>query len=279
MSLSDPNFWAAMLGGGIIGAIISALATIFFGARWVERSRLKREHSMKLVTEALRPWTDHWRRYCEFGAVYSTEKDGFVERLPEDPWDLELFDVLLEHLLKEYPQVLKAWRDLTQAVIAHNRDRASFSNVIKDQLEMSTMLPQYNPSVKQRAPEEYVIPENVADQVYHALRYEIINRSDWLGELKLQRVQESNKRSSNEVWMGNVRLARSKNVDRLKSLILLVEEMIRAPEKKLQVELFVEEEDQSIPAKAEDFRSVGAELAKRVELGNRLKGKCKYCPK
>jgi len=279
MSFNDPNFLAAMLGGGIIGAIISALTTIFFGARWVERSRLKREHSTKLVAGALRPWMNHWRRYCEFGAVYSAKKDEFVERIPKNPWNLELFDALLQHLLTQYPEVLDAWNHLTNVVIAHNRNRASFCNTIKDQLEMSSMLPQFNPSAKQQALEEYVIPENVADQVYHALRYEIVNGTNWFGELKLQQVQEHNKRPSNEVWMGSVRLARSKNVDHLKSLITLVEEMIHVSEKKLQVELFVKEEDQSIPAKAENFRSIGAELAKKVELGNCLRGKCKYCPK
>jgi hypothetical protein len=278
MSLSDPDLWAAILGGGIIGAVISALTTIFLGARWVERSRLKREHSMKLVTGALRPWTDHWWRYCEFGAVYSIEKDGFSERLPKDPDNLELFDALKEHLQKEYPQILESWSDLKKAVIAHNKDRACFSDEIRAQLMASIKLLEHYPSLTQRAPEEYVIPENVAEQVYHAMRYEIVNRADWFGEVKLTHVPESDRSLSNLLSMNNVQLAKARNANELSNITSLIKQIIQSPEKKQQMERFVEKEDKIIPAKAKDFEKMVKEVAKRVELGNRLKGKCKYCP-
>src|SRR3990170_184069 len=98
LSLGDSSFWAAVLGGGIIGAIISSLATFFFGERWAEKSRLKREHSVRLVAETLKPWMSQYKRRCVVGAVYSRSDDRLIGHKPEDPVDLPFFDSAKAHL-------------------------------------------------------------------------------------------------------------------------------------------------------------------------------------
>ena len=63
-------FLGAILGGGVIGAIISSLATIFFGERRVETMRRRREHSIKLNDVVLKPWLSKCQDYCKIGAIY-----------------------------------------------------------------------------------------------------------------------------------------------------------------------------------------------------------------
>ena len=57
----------------------------------------------------------------------------------------------------------------------------------------------------------------------------------------------------------------------------LVKQIIESPEKSQRMEKLVKEEDRTIPATAKGFKDMVKRLAKRVGLGNHLKGKCKYC--
>ena len=109
MGIEDPYFWVSMLGGGIVGAVISALATVFFGERWTERQRLRREHSLKLMNEVLKPWLAKVREeYCKTDAEYSHELDKIVGVESKDPTNLEFFDVTKNHLETKYSSLLKA---------------------------------------------------------------------------------------------------------------------------------------------------------------------------
>ena len=88
MSMFDLNFWAAMLGGGIIGALIGAVATIFFGPRWVEKLRMRRFHAEKIEEVVLKPWLANYDKdYCKVSGEYSVKTMSFVPFMPKDPQD------------------------------------------------------------------------------------------------------------------------------------------------------------------------------------------------
>lgn len=125
MGIEDPNFWAAMLGGGIIGAIMSSLTTIFFGERRVEKLRSRREHSSKLMNDVLKPWLSKCSDHCKIGAVYSREVDRLVARKPEDPIDLSFFEFAKSHLNSKYPVIINERNNIK------NRSRRSRAETSK----------------------------------------------------------------------------------------------------------------------------------------------------
>jgi len=119
-------FLGAILGGGIIGAIISSLATVFFGERRVETLRRRRDHSIKLNDGVLKPWISKLQDYCKSGrAIYNHEVTRIVENKPKDPTDSEFFTEAKSHLESNYPAVLKSWEELKQATLSHNEKIAT----------------------------------------------------------------------------------------------------------------------------------------------------------
>lgn len=114
------NFLGAILGGGIIGAIISSLATIFFGERRVETLRRRREHSIKLNDGVLKSWLNKFPDYCKIGAMYDHKAARMVEIEPKDPTDLEFFNEVKDHLESNYLSILKSWEELKHITLSHN---------------------------------------------------------------------------------------------------------------------------------------------------------------
>ena len=113
-------FLSAILGGGIIGAIISSLVTIFFGERRVETLRRRREHSIRLNDDVLKPWLSKLQDYCKVGATYDHKATRMVKIEPKDPTDLEFFNEVKNHLESNYPTILKSWEELKDITLSHN---------------------------------------------------------------------------------------------------------------------------------------------------------------
>jgi len=267
-----------MLGGGIVGAIISALATIFYGERWTEKSRLKREHSMTLVTQTIKPWLDSYLGKCLVGATYSGSDDKFVGYRPQDPVDLPYFDVVKQHFETGYTEILKEWEILQGKIHEHNLEVATFLDKIRTKAVKVTQLKQYHPLFPGEIPEEYIIPENVSDSVHHALRYEIINRRGYFDKPKIYKTQEDG--MFLELRMGTTpKIAKAKDNPELEKIKSLINQLMADHENKQEVKRLIESEDILRTSATTTFDQQMKELIKSVELGNRLKGKCKHCPK
>lgn len=260
-----------------MGATISALATAFFGERWVERSRLKREHSTKLVAETFKPWLGQYKKRCIAGAVYSRSEDKLTGHKPEDPNDLPFFDAARAHLTSGYTEILREWNKYKEDAFRHNVAIAAFMDRIRVQLTESVKLKQYHPHFGEKRPQEYVIPENIARAIYHALIYETRNGEGYFIAPKIQRMQEGNF-TFFELWMSDTRLAKSKGEEKLEKVGSFIKGTIALHENKQEVMRLTEAEDGPLSLLAAYLDMKINELIKYVELGKRLKGKCKYCP-
>jgi hypothetical protein len=183
MSWNDPSFWAALLGGGIISAIISSLVSLLiafrFCLRHVEKERMKREHSMRLMTEGLIPWRDGRGQSCKVGFQYSPETDRIEGMAPEDPKSMVLFGAVKAHLTSAHSEILKAWEDYKLTVLQHNQNVAEFLEGIRKQIASSAELPQYHHLLRQNEPDEYIISVSIAEEIFRWLRYESTSGKDY----------------------------------------------------------------------------------------------------
>ena len=278
MSINDPNFWAAMLGGGIIGAAISAITTIFFGPRWVERSRMRRFHSEKIENDALKPWLAKFDDYSKVSGEYSIEGNLFVPYSPKDPEDLPLFLAAKSHLRSGYSEILESWEQLKEATFNHNHRVAEFLNDVGKLFVESTKLPNYNRKMYGKAPEEFIVSENLANSIYEFLSYENVTGRDYFSRKPhIEDLVEGDKHFC--VLRPHENLAaRSLDKLKIKSIQELFISVLNSNEKKESMKQIMEEEQKNLPIKRKDFEGKLTELIRSIELGNNLRGKCKDCP-
>jgi hypothetical protein len=277
MSFGDPNFWASMLGGGIISAVISALISIFFGERWIEKARMRREHSLKLNKEVFEPWLEKYKEYSKVDVVYSVDNGVLVAFTPQDP-ELEFFNAAKSHLNSKYPHILKDWEDLKTLTYEHNKLIAKFSDDIKALLENSTKLPHYYTKSRGKAPDEYISHENIFKMIYQAISDKI--RTGYESST-YERITPTQERKEFFYVLTDQRgncLVKSRNENEAKDVLFLTKQIIESPEHNQRIECLLEMENKTLQTKRESFENKMKELIASIELGKSLEGKCKFCP-
>jgi len=284
------NFIGAILGGGIIGAIISALATIFYGERRVETLRRRREHSIKLKDEVLKPWLSKVGKYCKIGAVYSYDVHKMVGVEPKDPIDLEFFDVVKNHLETKYADIKKDWEEFKQITSKHNKDLATLQEEIRTLTIKDVKIPAYYSNMRGRSPEEYItidrFVETVYEEMYQRMRIQAQARAEhkvhperkWMiGKPQIEPIIHGEETFHTLAW-GSYRLGISHDEKEIEKFELLINKIIDTPRFKEEVKELIEREDTIYKTQREDFEVKIKEVIKSIELGNVLKGKCRYCP-
>lgn len=279
MSWPDPNFWVSLLGGGLIGAIISAAATIFFGPRWVEKLKLRREHSMKLKDEVLKPWLDKYGEYCKISGEYSIDAKKILPYNPRDPDDLGFFKFASEHIRLKYLEIWRSWEDLKDSTFKHNLSVAEFLNDLNVNLTKGTSLQQYHSHARGKMPDEYILAEGLSDSIYRMIEYELVTGHKYpFKGAKIYSVIESD-RPYYELrpWNDQVGL-RTRDMHEAETMRGLFSELASSVDNEEKVKRLVEAEKKTLPVKRERFEQGLKELIGFIELGNCIKGKCKYCP-
>jgi len=283
MSWNDPNFWAALLGGGIISAIMSSLVSLLiafrFGPRHVEKERIKREHSTTLMVKGLIPWRDGHRLSCPVGFQYSPKTDRIEGRTPEDPKNPVPFDALKAHLASGYHGILGAWEDYKRAVLQHNRKVAEFLEEIRIQIADSAALPQYYPRSNQKTPDEYIIPVKAAEEIYRWLNYESVNREQWNERPRIEPQQGGDGLKWYELKTGRELLAKARDKKKFNSTLSAIDTIRNSTQNRQMVDQFVKTEREELQRKEKQFEDEVNNIIRSIELGNCLKGKCEDCPK
>jgi hypothetical protein len=273
----DPSFWAAMLGGGIVGAVISALATIFYGERRVEMLRLRRKHSEILLDRTLRPWLDKYRQICMIGAEYSSDPDTLVAHEPEES-SLQFFDDIRSHLESKYLDIMKSWEALKEATFEHNKKLAFILEDIRNSILKETILPQYH--CHGREPREYICPERIVEYIYETMAYETHTGEDWFrGKPCVQPLTIGNTMVYQVNWAGCSYFAICRNEDYARKIVHKIIDIVESPEYEQRIRQAVDAEDGIIQPKRIDFEHKMEDLIESIELGNSLRGKCKHCRK
>lgn len=272
------SFIGAILGGGIIGAIISALATIFYGERRVEKLRIRREHSTKINDEVLKKWLENVEEYTKLGAEYSRDTDGMVGIEPKDPMDLDFFDVTQTHLEQKYPGVLKAWEELKHATSEHNKRCANFLEEIRTSIIEEVKMAPYYWKLHGRAPEEHVAVDRFVQSVYQEMEFRSRKNYEWAsGKPQIVPTMTGEKRFFELGW-GSYRLVRSLDEDAVRSAIALIDRIAETPSLMEAMKNQIKNIDTIYRAKRENFEVKLRDVVKSIELGNILEGKCRFCP-
>jgi len=272
------NFIGAILGGGIIGAIISALATIFYGERRVDTLRRRREHSIKLNDEVFKRWLEKVGDYSKIDVAYSKDIGKIVGVEPKDPTDLEFFDVAKSHLESKYPYILKEWEELKHVTLEHNKELAILLEEIRTLTIKELKMPCYYSSLPGRAPEEHITLNRFVECIYKEMEYRVRAEREWLFEKPIiQPVIYGGEKFYELAW-GSYRLVKSRDEKEVGRAILLISQLIETPKFKEEVKNLMKEEDEIYKIKRENFERKIKDLIKSVELGGILKGKCRFCP-
>ena len=267
-----------MLGGGIIGSIISALATKYYGERWVERFRIRRVHSVKINDEVFKIWLDKVKDYINIGSTYSKKTGRMIANEPKDPTDLRFFDEAKSHIEAKYPNILKVWEELKLVTFKHNEKLALVLEELRTAIIREFKMHHYYWSIGAEEPEERIMPDKFAQQIYREIESRAqYNRKWFRGKPRVSPYIAHDEKFFQLEW-GNQRVIRSQNEKKVKDAIPFINQLIdtsRFIEKQKNLAM---EEKEIYTIRLEDFKTKVKEVIKSIELGNLLKGKCRFCP-
>ena len=272
------NFIGAILGGGIIGAIISALATIFFGERRVETLRRRRDHSIKLNDAVLKPWLSKVEEYCKIEAMYSQNNNRMMGVEPKNPTDLEFFDVAIKHLETKYPNILEAWEELKRATSKHNEKLAIVLEEIRSSIIRELKMHCYYYSLGAKEPEEHIKPDKIAQQIYQEIESRAQYKRKWFrGKPRVTPVIISGEKFFRLEWVNNI-LIRSRDEKKVESSIPFINQLMETPKFIKEEKNLTKRKDEVSKIEREDFEAKIKDVIESIDLGNNLKGKCRFCP-
>jgi len=144
---------------------------MFYGERWVEASRRRREHSIRLNDGVFKPWLSKVEEYCKNDAVYFKNSDKMVGVEPKNPTDLEFFDEAKNHLETKYTNILEAWEELKRVTLKHNEKLAIVLEELRTLIIRELKMHCYYWSLGAEEPEEYIKPDRIAQQIYQELEW------------------------------------------------------------------------------------------------------------
>jgi len=278
MGFEGLNSLIGAIAGAIIGAMISSLAVMFYGERWVETLRRRREHSIKLKDDVLKPWLAKIGEYCKIDAVYSRDVDKMVGVEPQDPTDLEFFDVAKSHLESKHPEILKDWEELKHVTFKHNKELATFLEKIRTLTIEELKMPCYYSNLPGEAPEEYIAVNRFVENAYEEVEFSLRTGRKWaIGKPAIRPVTYGNEKFCELEW-GSYRLVKSRNEKEVERARFLIDKIVEKAEFREEVKDLIKKEDQIFKIKRENFEQKIREVIKSIEAGNILKGKCRFCP-
>lgn len=273
------NFIGAILGGGIIGAIISAIVTMRFGERWVETFRIRREHSIKLNEGFLKPWLSKIKEYSKIDAAYSKDSDKMVGVEPEYPTDLNFFDEAKSHLETKYPNVLEAWEELKRVTSQHNEKLAIVLEELRTSIIGELKMHCYYYNLGAEEPAEHIKPDKIAQQVYQEIESRAQYERKWFrGEPRVTPVIIGSLKFFRLEWGNNI-LIRSRDEEKVISSIPFINQLIETPKFNKEEKNLTKRKDEIYKVKRDDFEAKIKEVIESIDLGNILEGKCRHCRK
>lgn len=243
----------------------------------IELTRIRQEHSIKIKDEALKPWLAKVGEYCKIEAVYSKDADRMVGIEPNDPSDLNFFDVAKSHLESKYPDILEAWEDLKRITSELNKELAIILEEIRTLTIKELELPCYYWFLGVEEPEEHIKPDKIAQSIYQEIEWRAPQKRKWMiGKPHVHPVIYGREQFYELEW--RERLMKSRDEEKVKRAILLIDKIVETPKFKEMTEKLTKRKDEIYKTHRETFEAKIKEVIKSIELGNVLKGKCKYCP-
>ncbi len=243
-----------------------------------EKAKLRREHSVKIMEQALKPWLDGSLFYSKLDAEYSPRYDEFVGLEPKDPTNLDFFEFAKSHLESEYPEVLRAWNELKSITSKYNSKLATFLNEIREfTIAFLEMAITYS-GFRGKTPAQYMILDRFVKSVFEEIKYQVYNEIDYfVEEPKIQPVGIGGKTFQQLVWKSYA-LVQSRDIYKAKKAKKIIERLIESPKLREGMRGLLEIEAEILKTRLPNFETKIKDVIKSVELGNQFKGKCRFCP-
>ena len=226
----------------------------------------------------MKPWLSKVEEYCKFEAVYSHNADKMMSTEPKNPTDLEFFDVAIKHLESNYLDIVKAWEELRRVTSELNTELANILEEIRTIVIKELKLPCYYWFSGAEMPEEHIKPDKIAQSIYQEIEWRAPRKRKWVGGAPRSEPVIVSGETFYRLQWGNNTLIRSRDEKKVESSIPLINQLIETPKFKKEVKNLTKRKDEIHKTKREDFEVKIKEVIKSIELGNVLKGKCRYCP-
>jgi len=242
------------------------------------RIEIRREHSMKIKDEALKPWLTNAGNYCKIDTVYSEDADKMVGVEPKDPIDLDFFEFAESHLESKYSDVMNAWEELKRATSEQNKDLAIFMEKIRKLTIKRVKIPFYYSNLRRRVPKEYITLDRFVDSIYTEMKLRSqADGESMIGEPKITPVIIGDEKFHELEW-GGYRLVRSRDEREVELVKFFIKTVIGTPRFRKEVDALIRKEDEKYRMKLDSFETKIKDVIKSIELGKILEGECRFCP-
>jgi len=267
----------------VIGsAVTSFVVAKYYGGRWVEIRRSRMEHSTRLKDGFFKPWLEKVGEYCKIDAQYSKEIGKMVSSKPREPDDLEFHDEAMNHL-KKYEKLLQDWGKLKQITLTLNEELAVLFEEIRvlvvKEIDVPYWCPSYIGDYSGDKPDEYLCPDSFIRSIYDEVYWRIKTaRKQHLANGKITPTIMSEGKKIYFLGHGSGDFASSPNEELMKKTQQLFSGFIEDEEYRERIKAFLDKQRETYDKELEKVKQNIREIIKSIELGNIIKGKCRYCP-
>lgn len=257
-------------------AVTSFLVAKYYGERWVEVRRNRNDHSIRLKDDFLKPWLDKIEEFCKVDARYSTEIGEMVPLEPQEANDLKFYDEARSHL-ETYKHLIKDWNSLKQNTLELNKELAIFFEETRVLIKKKIDLPYYCRGYYGDEPDEYICPDTFIRAIFDEILYRIeTGRKQFVGNGTIVPTIYGEKKIYHLRW-SYIDLARSPDEELMKKTQQFLSKSIEDEGYRKRIKTFMAKKE-TYDKELEKVKQDISDIIKSIELGNIIKGKCRYCP-
>ena len=191
---------------------------------------------------------------------------------------MDFFDVAKSHLESAYPDVFRTWNELKSLISEHNRKLAILLNVINDLTTISLHMPITYSRAPGKRPTQYIYIDSFVKSIYEEIKYRVYNEIDYFMEEPIDAIVRVGNKNFHELKWKSYRSIRSREAGKVKDAIGIIKATLEARKTSLYAKALLKMENEIRNNKLNAFQIEIKDVIKSVELGNILRGKCRFCP-
>lgn len=266
-------------------AIISFFVAKYYGERWVETRRSRREHSIALKDGFFKPWLEkigeYNDEYCKINAVYSKEMRKMVPLNPREPDNIRFYNEAMEHLNK-YENFLKDWENLKQITLKLNEELTILFEEIRvfviKEIDLPYWCPRYFGDYSGDKPDEYLCPDLFIRSIYDEVFWRIETHSkQYFGKGEVMPTIVADGKKIYYLRHADRELVSSANEELVKRAQQLISRFVEDAEYKERIKTFMNKKRGTYDKQLGKVKQNIGDIIESIELGNTIKGKCRFC--
>ena len=261
-------------------AVTSFVVAKYYGARWVEIIRSRKEHSTKLNDGFFKPLLvkigDFNEGYCKIDAFYSRDIGQMVPSQPRDPQDLQFYEEAMSHL-KSYERLLSDWDKMKQTTLRLNEELATQLEEIRVLIKKELDLPYWCPKYSGDEPPEYLCPTTFVRSIHDEVYWRLKRDTKQFESGVIQHTITGDRRIYHFSWLGS-NLVGSPKEELVQKAHRLFSRLVEDDYYRKRVKDFIARQEETYDKEREKVKQDLEDIIKAIDLGKIIKGKCKNCP-